>query len=353
MAAATDDFERSVQNGRQLALKVSCNSVYGFFGVSYGKGLMSCKPVAAVTTLKGRSFIEAAKLYVEKTYVGSDVLYGDTDSIMIKWGSGTSIPKAYMLAEEASAAITVLLRNGDVDGCSKPMLSSASSAITLANEKVYTPYLLIQKKNYAAMKYTLRSGASSDSLDSYECEMDMKGIDAVRRDRSKLVKSISESILDALLLKQDLNLALDSLKSSLMLVASQGAPLEWFILSKSLRSNYKTDNQPHVQAWKRMIERGDAEIPEIGTRMPFVIVETKSSGPLYTHTEHPDRVKSAKLRYDAKYYIENAQDVVERLLGPTGRGNIVRKIFVDALDAAETKSSGSMSLLSFKRKRAS
>jgi DNA polymerase delta subunit 1 len=53
MAMSTNDFDRSVQNGRQLALKVSCNSVYGFFGVTPGRGLMSCKPVAAVTDSKG------------------------------------------------------------------------------------------------------------------------------------------------------------------------------------------------------------------------------------------------------------------------------------------------------------
>ncbi len=354
MAAATDDFERSVQNGRQLALKVSCNSVYGFFGVTAGRGLMSCKPVAAVTTLKGRAFIEAAKNYVEGHYNGSDVLYGDTDSIMIKWGPGITIPQAYLLAEEASAAITVLLRNGDVPGTSRPLLATASSAVTLANEKVYVPYLLIQKKNYAAMKYTLKGGrsASGSTLADYDSEMDMKGIDAVRRDRSKLVKSISESILDALLIKQDLNLALDSLKQSLMLVAAQKAPLEWFVLSKSLKSTYKTDNQPHVQAWKRMMARGDSDIPDVGTRMPFVVVESLSKGPLYTHTEHPEYVKTAKLRYDAKYYLDNAQDVVERLLGPTGRGSLVRRMFSDALEAAEAKSSGSMSLMMFKKARA-
>lgn len=78
MAAAPDEFEKAVQNGRQLALKVSCNSVYGFFGVAPKRGLMSCKPIAAVTTLRGRAFIDAAKTYVEASYAGSKVLYGDT-----------------------------------------------------------------------------------------------------------------------------------------------------------------------------------------------------------------------------------------------------------------------------------
>lgn len=74
MAAETDAFKKAVLNGRQNGLKIVCNSVYGFCGVSASKGLLPCKPVAAVTTLKGRSFIDAAKNYVEKTYEGSKVL---------------------------------------------------------------------------------------------------------------------------------------------------------------------------------------------------------------------------------------------------------------------------------------
>lgn len=61
MAAETDVFQKNVLNGRQNGLKIVCNSVYGFCGTRPSKGLLSCKPVAAVTTLKGRAFIDAAK----------------------------------------------------------------------------------------------------------------------------------------------------------------------------------------------------------------------------------------------------------------------------------------------------
>ena len=351
MALAPDEFERSVQNGRQLALKLSCNSVYGFFGVHPKRGLMSCKPVAAVTTLKGRAFIEASQNYVEAQYKDAVVLYGDTDSIMIKWATGTSVCDAYGLAEEASKSITDLLRQGLVPGASRPLLDSALSAVTLANEKVYRPYLLIQKKNYAAMKYTLKGGHKADSLASFDLEMDMKGIDAVRRDRSKLVKSISENILQALLVKQDLSGALAGLQADLALVSSQQAPLDWFVLSKSLKGSYKSQNQPHVQAWKRMIARGDSDIPEIGTRMPYVITQPTmaTTGPIYLRTEHPAFVIKNKIKYDSKYYLDNAQDVVERLLRPTGQQQKVAQIFIDALEQSEAKSSGSMSLLKFKK----
>jgi DNA polymerase elongation subunit (family B) len=351
MAAATNEFEHSVQNGRQLALKVSCNSVYGFFGVNPKRGLMSCKPVAAVTTLKGRGFIEASKSYVESFYTGSSVLYGDTDSIMIKWAGDVSVPIAYTLAEEASAAITDLLRSGKIPGASKPMLESAASAVTLANEKVYKPYLLIQKKNYAGFKYTLKGRAKPDSLESFDTCIDMKGIDAVRRDRTKLIKTLSSAVLDSLLLHQSLDLALQTIVETLDLVARNEAPLDWFVLSKSLKSSYDSENQPHVAAWRRMALRGDSDIPEVGTRMPYVITYSKTKGPLYERTEHPDFVRTSKKSICATYYLENARDVIERLLGPTGLQEKVRGLFAAAIAKSEHRASGNMSLLSFFSKK--
>lgn len=365
MAAARDDFERAVQNGRQLALKVCCNSAYGFFGTSPRTGMLSCKPIAAVTTLTGRAYIEYSKQYVERTWPGSVVVYGDTDSIMVQWrvpgaqGSfrGATVPEAYALADVATADITTGLRNGlNMDHSTVPVLELAQTSVTLANEKVYWPYLLIQKKNYAGRKYTLRAGRSvaDATMADFEDCIDMKGIDAVRRDRSKLVRTVSEDILDALLVKNSLASAMEALKVTVSAVVDNSAPLDWFILSKSLKGSYASENQPHVRAWQRMQARGDQDVPEVGTRMPYVIVAAKAgasaNGPLYERTEHPAHVQAAKLRPCPVYYLENAQDVVERLLGPTGQGPAVKSLFTEGIERAKHKATGNMSLMSFLKK---
>jgi DNA polymerase elongation subunit (family B) len=75
MAAATG-FMKEVYNGKQLAYKVSMNSVYGFTGA--GKGILPCVPIASTTTSKGRSMIEETKNYVEKNFPGAKVRYGDS-----------------------------------------------------------------------------------------------------------------------------------------------------------------------------------------------------------------------------------------------------------------------------------
>lgn len=79
MAKAKDDgdtFMYAVYNGKQLAFKVSMNSIYGFCGASVGA--LPCKPVAATTTGIGRHMIEKTKQLVEDWYPGSDVVYGDS-----------------------------------------------------------------------------------------------------------------------------------------------------------------------------------------------------------------------------------------------------------------------------------
>ena len=66
MAEATDPAQKAVFNGRQLALKVSANSVYGFCGAVNGK--LPCLAISSSVTAFGRDMIEQTKRKVEETY---------------------------------------------------------------------------------------------------------------------------------------------------------------------------------------------------------------------------------------------------------------------------------------------
>ena len=85
MAAATG-YMKEVYNGKQLAYKISMNSVYGFTGA--GKGILPCVPIASTTTCRGRAMIEETKNYVETNFPGAKVRYGDTDSVMVEFDVG-------------------------------------------------------------------------------------------------------------------------------------------------------------------------------------------------------------------------------------------------------------------------
>ena len=64
--ARQDPFKKAVYDGRQLALKVSANSVYGFTGAQVGQ--LPCLEISATVTGYGRQMIESTKAHVEQHY---------------------------------------------------------------------------------------------------------------------------------------------------------------------------------------------------------------------------------------------------------------------------------------------
>ncbi|MAD83789.1 MAG: hypothetical protein CL912_12575 [Deltaproteobacteria bacterium] len=182
LAVETDPFKKAVLNGRQLALKISANSVYGLTGATVGK--LPCLAIASSTTSYGRQMIEKTKEEVEQKYTiangyshDAQVIYGDTDSVMVKFGC-KDLPTAMKLGEEAAAYVS----------------SKFIKPIKLEFEKVYFPYLLINKKRYAGLYWT--------NPDKYD-KMDTKGIETVRRDNCRLVQNVIETVLRMILIDRD------------------------------------------------------------------------------------------------------------------------------------------------------
>lgn len=131
----TDPMKKNVLDGRQLALKVSANSVYGFTGAQ--AGLLPCVAISASVTSYGRQMIKQTSELVTQYYQGSVVIYGDTDSVMVNFGN---IPreKAMEMGKEAATRVSKTFK----------------APIKLEFEKVYHPYLLINKKRYAGLLFT-------------------------------------------------------------------------------------------------------------------------------------------------------------------------------------------------------
>ena len=182
LAVETDPFKKAVLNGRQLALKISANSVYGLTGATTGK--LPCLEIARSTTSFGRQMIEKTKEEVESKYSiangythDAQVIYGDTDSVMVKFGT-KDLAEAMKLGEEAAGFVS----------------AKFIAPIKLEFEKVYFPYLLINKKRYAGLYWT--------KTEKYD-KMDTKGIETVRRDNCLLVQTVIEKVLRMILIDQD------------------------------------------------------------------------------------------------------------------------------------------------------
>lgn len=284
-------LDYKLADGKQLALKVSCNSVYGFCGV-LNNGMFPCMPVAVATTFNGRQLIQQTKAYVE-THFGCTVVYGDTDSVMIQFPNITTVAEAFPLAARAAAEVSATMRD----------------VVKLEFEKVYMPYLLIKKKHYAGMKY---EGEPDDPP-----VLDAKGLAVVRRDNCALVRTTMRDVLHLCMRDGNPMAAYEVVQRAVNRLVNREVDMAELEVSNFLRKDLKDDHHPHIQVVKNMEARHAFGIPRVGDRVPYVILEGRKDSKIYERAEHPKYVQEQGLRVDLEYYLRNQmQKRLDKVLKP-------------------------------------
>ncbi|KAI9828788.1 MAG: DNA-directed DNA polymerase delta [Thelocarpon impressellum] len=292
LVVETDPFRKAVLNGRQLALKISANSVYGITGATVGK--LPCLAIASSTTSYGRQMIEKTKEEVEKHYTiangyshDAQVIYGDTDSVMVKFGP-KDLGKAMELGQEAAAHVS----------------SQFIKPIKLEFEKVYYPYLLINKKRYAGLYWT--------NEEKYD-KMDSKGIETVRRDNCRLVQTVIETVLRRILIDRDVPGAQEYVKDTISDLLQNKVDMSKLVITKALAKSDYSAKQAHVELAERMKKRDAGSAPTLGDRVAYVIVKGAGGAKNYERSEDPLFVLENNVPIDTKYYLDN------QLAKPLGR----------------------------------
>ena len=301
MAAATGAM-KEVYNGKQLAYKVSMNSVYGFTGA--GKGILPCVPIASTTTCKGRAMIEDTKNYVEKNFPGAKVRYGDTDSVMVEFDVGDrtgeeAVKYSWEIGERAAEECSALFK--------KPN--------NLELEKVYWPYFLYSKKRYAAKLWT--KGKDDQMHMDY---IDIKGLQVVRRDNTPHVREVCKELLDVVLTSNDTGPPKELAQKRASELLSGEVSNDKLVLSQSLADTYKVGgnpvsitspqssqiNQAHVQVVNKMRERKPGSEPQSGDRVPYLLVDTGNPrAKAFEKSEDPKYVEENNIPVDYHYYFVN------------------------------------------------
>lgn len=274
-----DEAQRSVFNGLQLAYKVVANSVYGQTGSRTSPIRKLC--VAACTTAAGRKALGLAKSVVEREY-GATVVYGDTDSIFIKFPT-KDLAESIRLGLDAGTRITSL--------CRKPY--------KIAYEKTFYPFILFCRKRYVGMMYEEDPNAKP--------KRKSMGIVLKRRDNAPIVKDVFGGALDILMQDRAVKAAQAFVTQKLLDVLENRVPLEKFIVSKSLRDDYKNPEQiAHRVLADRMAKRDPGTAPKVGDRLQFIFVaETKGAAKQGDRIEEVGYVRRNGLTPDAQFYITN------------------------------------------------
>ena len=284
-------FEQAVLDALQLAYKVTANSLYGQTGSRTSP--IYLKEIAACTTATGREMIYLAKDFVESRY-DSRVIYGDTDSIFIKFthkdinGNVVKGKDALPLAIKAGQRVE------------KEIKAIMPNSQNLAYEKTLWPFIILSKKRYVGNLY-------EDNINKYKQKS--MGIVLKRRDNAPIVKTVYGGIIDTLLNKGDFLGSVEFLQSKLQEMVSGQVPLEDLIISKTLRASYKDPSKiAHKVLAKRMGERDAGNKPQANDRIPFVFIkmpdgaEVKLQG---DRIEHPDYIRAECLTPDYYHYITN------------------------------------------------
>ena len=278
MEKTEDEAQKAVLNGLQLAYKVVANSVYGQAG-SKTSPIRKIE-VAACTTAAGRERIQFAKSVVENEF-NAEVIYGDTDSIFIKFPT-KDLGESIELGKKAAQSIT----------------SQCRAAHKIEYEKTLFPFILFCRKRYVGMKY---------EDDVHKCKRMTMGVALKRRDNAPIVKDVFGGALDILMEYRDIQKAQEFVKEMLVDILQNKIPLEKYVITKQLRDDYKNPGQiAHRVLADRMEERDAGNKPQVGDRLAYIYIKEKRDAKKQgERIEQIDYVKERNLAPDTEFYITN------------------------------------------------
>jgi len=179
--------------------------------------------------------------------------------------------------------------------------------------------------------------------------MDTKGLETVRRDNCALVRDLIQTSLNTILIDQDVPGAIKYVKSQISDLLQNKMDISQLVITKSLnkgaeyalglggkKEDYKV-KQAHVELAARMRKRDAGSAPQMGDRVPYVIITGAKGAANFEKAEDPIYVLENNLPIDCKWYLSNQlakpltrifEPIIDNVEKNLLQGDHTRKIFI-------------------------
>ena len=165
----------------------------------------------------------------------------------------------------------------------------------LEYEKSYSSFLLLKKKRYAGHKFE----------PGHPPKLQIKGLEAARRDYAPLLVDTQKRMLNILLLERNIQKACDFVAGVVFDLMNNRTDLEQLIMSKKLSQAPKAYKAmaAHVVLALRLEKETPDKAPVSGDRVDYVICNNGRQK-VSESACLPSEVESGKYTVDTKYYLE-------------------------------------------------